>query len=352
MPNLLTAEVKAIAYKRGYIVRARNHFRRRRFIRRPINNRLVHHKPKPKPKAKPKPKPHHTVPRDPNTIPLILDNAFTDTSAAAIVIGSEYVSYANQKKLDRLPGCHHDANQMHSILETKYGVPSSNIILLIDDGSHAAPIRSNILNALTYVLGKNIETIYFTYSGHGSTTTTGPGIATEPSRQNETIVPSDFLTAGQIIDTTLNEMLCNDLQSTTSHFIAIFDSCHSGTVLDLPYEFSARNPNVRLVGDKKDTISSKPCTVLSLSACLDSQTANSAYDLANSKTWQGALTFAFGQYSESLTGLPIRNQNGATLITTLQNILDRNGYSIQTTVLSSSKPATTASEIIFPFASS
>jgi hypothetical protein len=340
------SEAKAINARYYHIA-----LRRRKVVppwrKRKQRRRRVAHRPRRRP-----------VPRDPNSFSFHPSMAtslfsFTDTdstSAAALIIGSEYVSYAKRKQMERLPGCHRDAFDMRTILHNKYSVPNENMILLMDDNQHASPTRTNIITALEFLLSKNIETIYFTYSGHGSYSTSGIGISTEPDRRNETIVPSDFLTAGMIVDNTLNTILCNQLKSTTKHFVSIFDSCFSGTILDLPYEFSVRNPSNRIVGDRKEVVlsSSPDCTIISLSACLDSQTANSAFNLGNSRTWQGALTYAFCNYSNSRGGSS-SFVDGSTLIRGIQSILDRNGYSIQTTVISTNRTVTSAAEIYFPF---
>lgn len=53
-------------------------------------------------------------------------------------------------------------------------------------------------------------------------------------RSDETICPSDFKSAGQIVDDELNERLVKPLMpGVTLH--ALMDCCHSGTALDLPY---------------------------------------------------------------------------------------------------------------------
>jgi hypothetical protein len=57
----------------------------------------------------------------------------------------------------------------------------------------------------------------------------------EEDGYDETILPTDFKTAGQIRDTELNrQMVAWIPRGVTLH--AVFDSCHSGTMLDLPFE--------------------------------------------------------------------------------------------------------------------
>jgi hypothetical protein len=53
-------------------------------------------------------------------------------------------------------------------------------------------------------------------------------------RSDETILPTDYKRAGQIVDDELNEKLVKPLMAgVTLH--ALMDCCHSGTALDLPY---------------------------------------------------------------------------------------------------------------------
>lgn len=51
---------------------------------------------------------------------------------------------------------------------------------------------------------------------------------------DETICPTDFRHAGQIVDDELNALMVRPLlPGVTLH--AVIDACHSGTALDLPY---------------------------------------------------------------------------------------------------------------------
>lgn len=53
-------------------------------------------------------------------------------------------------------------------------------------------------------------------------------------RYDETILPTDYQHAGQIVDDELNALMVRPLQpGVILH--ALIDACHSGTALDLPY---------------------------------------------------------------------------------------------------------------------
>jgi len=108
---------------------------------------------------------------------------------------------------------------------------------------------------------------------------------------------------------------------------AIFDSCHSGTVLDLPYTYSSkgtvkkfRHPNSAKILRQK----ASHADVVSLSACKDNQKANETVR-------GGALRLAFvdclnaSQHSITYKGL----------IKTLREHMQRDGFA-QKPLLSSS----------------
>lgn len=53
-------------------------------------------------------------------------------------------------------------------------------------------------------------------------------------RQDETILPTDYHSAGMIVDDELNALMVQPLQyGVMLH--ALIDACHSGTAMDLPY---------------------------------------------------------------------------------------------------------------------
>ncbi|PIN03561.1 hypothetical protein CDL12_23911 [Handroanthus impetiginosus] len=77
--------------------------------------------------------------------------------------------------------------------------------------------------------------IGFYFSGHGLRQRDLNG--DEVDGFDETICPADFQTNGMIFDDDINEPIVRPLiPGVTLH--AIFDSCHSGTVLDLPYAYN------------------------------------------------------------------------------------------------------------------
>ena len=97
------------------------------------------------------------------------------------------------------------------------------------------PTRSNMLSAfrwLTEGAGPSDE-LFFHYSGHGGQTEDRTG--DEADGMDETIMPCDFQTAGQITDDYLYGALVTTLPAGCMMWV-ILDCCHSGTALDLRHK--------------------------------------------------------------------------------------------------------------------
>lgn len=74
-------------------------------------------------------------------------------------------------------------------------------------------------------------------AGHGGQTKDLDG--DEEDGYDEVIYPVDFRQVGHITDDEMHRILVKPLQPGT-RLTAIFDSCHSGTALDLPYIYSTQ----------------------------------------------------------------------------------------------------------------
>ena len=76
-----------------------------------------------------------------------------------------------------------------------------------------------------------------TITGHGGQTKDLDG--DEPDGYDEVIYPVDFRQVGHITDDEMHRIMVRPLQAGV-RLTAIFDSCHSGTALDLPYIYSTQ----------------------------------------------------------------------------------------------------------------
>jgi hypothetical protein len=257
----------------------------------------------------------------------------------ALLVGIEYTRYARQKKMDRLPGCHRDMNIMKLLLKEKYGIPIKNIKILMDDGKHAMPSLHNIRNGLEWLKNTNSANLWFCYSGHGSNVRDRSG--DEPDGRDEALVPDDFLNRGYLTDDELRSFAAGLLDD--AHLTCIFDCCHSGTMMDLPYYYQSAKPSVQGTGSKLPWPENGP-TVVSLSACADHQTSVSAYNLNNKRIWQGAMTYAFNQVTRE------GYEDGLNLLQKVSNVIKTRGFD-QITYLSTSHSHLSAKEIQFPIVS-
>jgi len=87
--------------------------------------------------------------------------------------------------------------------------------------------------------------LFFHFSGHGGQTKDLDG--DEEDGFDEVIYPLDFETNGHIVDDEMHDIMVKALPP-GCRMTAIFDSCHSGSALDLPYIYSTegkiKEPNL------------------------------------------------------------------------------------------------------------
>lgn len=164
------------------------------------------------------------------------------------------------------------------------------------------------------------SSLVFHFSGHGSQQRDYSG--EESDGMNETICPTDFRTAGQIVDNELNHALCNPLpQGVTLH--AIIDACHSGTALDLPYRIKHTYGTIkwqqeydpRRLRTWKGTAGGR---AIQVSAASDHQVAADTNKLSGG-THTGAATFSFIQAIEQFG----TNISYGQLMTNMHRVLDK-----------------------------
>ena len=241
------------------------------------------------------------------------DMATTGKKQTAFLVGINYTGTINE-----LYGCINDTKNVQDLLKNKYNFTN---ITLLNDETPEKPTKQNILNGLQTLL-KNTEsgdTAFFMFSGHGTRTADLNG--DEKDGQDEIILPIDGITLDTcILDDELNKLIRNTLKP-GAKLVALFDSCFSGTVLDLQYTYGyPDNTNeLETAGD-----------VYMISGCTDQQTSADTVAPVNGKTMaSGALTYAF------LTMIKETAIMG-DLVTKMQTFLKDNGYS-QKPLLSSGK---------------
>jgi len=163
---------------------------------------------------------------------LVPDNV-TGTKRA-VMIGINYVG----DNPGELSGCHNDVGNMKDYIKNVHGFEDSNITLLMDDGQNTSPTRANILAAYKKLVAESVagDAVFCHYSGHGGKLRDDNG--DEADGFDETLVPLDYQQSGQIRDDDLYKILVGSFRvGVTVTFV--MDCCHSGSVLDLPYQFAA-----------------------------------------------------------------------------------------------------------------
>lgn len=134
---------------------------------------------------------------------------------------------------------------------------------IITEKADIKPTKENIINQLENFLSntKDGDTLYIHYSGHGSNVLDCN--SDEKDSKDETIVTSDFK---NITDDELYNIIKNKLLSKCNLF-AVFDSCHSGSVLDLKYLYDCQSNSLKNIDNKDDLIPS----IILISGCKDDQ---------------------------------------------------------------------------------
>lgn len=147
----------------------------------------------------------------------------------ALVCG---VSYKKQKH--ELKGSALDVRNMSELLLRDFRFPAESVLVLAEEDSYLPPTRKNIEEGFEWLMRgiHSGDSLLFYFSGHGKRqreTVRGDEI----DGFDETICPVDFETNGMIVDNYINRVIVRPLiRGVTLH--AIIDSCHSGTILDLP----------------------------------------------------------------------------------------------------------------------
>jgi hypothetical protein len=158
----------------------------------------------------------------------------------AVLIGINYTGQQGQ-----LSGCHNDVHNIQKYLVQVQKFNESEMLILMDDGKHHAPTKRNIEDAFRRITeySQAGDVVFIHYSGHGGRVRDYSG--DEDDGYDETLIPVDFQSAGQIIDDDISKILVKPMRAGV-HVTALMDCCHSGTVLDLPYRFSADDTKMRV----------------------------------------------------------------------------------------------------------
>jgi len=199
------------------------------------------------------------------TMPAPID--VSKSTKKALLVGINYVNTDNA-----LNGCIHDAENIASRLV------GFKTISMLTDYTTMKPTKANIVREFTKLVSGAVsgDCLLFAFSGHGSQVNDKNG--DEADGKDEGLFTLDNKL---IVDDELNLIIRRYLKPGVTLFV-LTDCCHSGTVMDLKYNYIdyLENPkNVETGGN-----------VIMISGCKDEQTSMDAY--INGKS-QGAMTWAF-----------------------------------------------------------
>lgn len=148
------------------------------------------------------------------------------------------INYRGQK--GELRGCINDVLMMQQYLKAQ---GFTEVRILTEDVA-LKPTYDNIITEgfLWLTAGAQPgDSLFFHYSGHGGQAADKSG--EEADGMDETIIPLDYQQKGQIIDDIILQKLVMPLPE-GCRLTVLMDCCHSGSVLDLPYTFTADGAHI------------------------------------------------------------------------------------------------------------
>jgi len=233
----------------------------------------------------------------------------TSSRRRALIIG---INYTGDKRA-ALRGCINDAKNMKNLLlRNQFPNDGSHMVVLVDDSTSSnnhRPTRSNIFKAMQWLMQgvRGGDVLFFHFSGHGAQVPDRTGH--EADGLNETILPLDYKKGGQITDDEMWGSLVYPLPA-GARLTALMDCCHSGTGLDLPFEYQKGKKTTNRYGMTSTSSSIRNANwiedinpahsqgdVVLFSGCQDDQT--SADTFSTNTEAGGAMTQSFISAFES-----------------------------------------------------
>lgn len=210
-----------------------------------------------------------------------------------------------------LKGCHNDVQNGGDYLKEN-GYQAK--VLFDDDISN----KYNLLQALAELGTSDASKLFFHYSGHGTQIKDRDG--DEKDGYDEVVCSKNGI---MITDDQINSVI--SLFPKDKTLILVFDCCHSGSIVDLPYIYTQNGVQTEKV--KKEV----RANVICISGAKDSQTASDVVEKG----------IGFGALSSTLYGL-LRNSNKEKtwkqLYSELTIEMKKKGYE-QYPIISASKPS-------------
>ncbi|PBK65047.1 hypothetical protein ARMSODRAFT_450410 [Armillaria solidipes] len=152
----------------------------------------------------------------------------------ALCIGINY-----RNKPNELKGCIQDTKKIcRFLIQNGYKVDD---ITVLTDETDKRPTRNNILEALSWLVegAQSNDSLFLHYSGHGGQVPDNDGDEIDKNDEDILCYDSSIITHERA-DSFATQEIHGILRSLPSgcQLTALFDSCHSGTILDLPYTYN------------------------------------------------------------------------------------------------------------------
>lgn len=247
----------------------------------------------------------------------------------ALLIGINY-----EGAPDALKGCINDTTNLSEFLISHGFYQKQEIVMMNDNKKETDlyPTKKNIWSQLSLLLQlaqdhplKEIQ-LLLAYSGHGASVRDLN--RDETDGLDEALCPIDCDQNGYIVDDELNANFISLLPSNVK-IVLLSDSCHSGTLFDLRYNYKCNYKKSCLIHDKY--MDSQAQCVL-IGGCRDQQTSadDNFSNIPNKNDFQGAMTASFlANYENKISY--------SKLISAMQSWISKKKYS-QVVQLSSGQP--------------
>lgn len=211
----------------------------------------------------------------------------------ALLIGLNYKHVLEERVLT---GCINDVRNMADFLEREVGMNKKDITVVTDE--FPEDVGRATYEELIFTLMKlaaaswheDLDFVVIHFSGHGRQTPDLEG--DEEDGLDEGIVPVDYKVTGVLRDDRLLSLI--KVFNPKTRVLCVFDCCHSGTILDLPFVWGGDGVK-RKCGD--DLV---PAHVICLSAARDQDIAGEIHGGGNKE--RGAFTtYLLEELKEDIT---------------------------------------------------
>jgi len=181
-----------------------------------------------------------------------------------------------------LKGCINDTTQVSHLLKKR----KFDEIQLVNDENGIKPTKDNFIKLFIEFLqsGADDDLLFFHFSGHGSNLKDKNN--DELDSRDECIITCEM---NYILDDELKNIIDENLK-TTCKLVCLIDCCHSGTMLDLKYNYLDSSNNDLTTINTKLTDSDN--NVIMISGCMDKQVS---LDIYKNFSYNGAMTLSFLQ---------------------------------------------------------